>query len=104
LATSKPATCAVPLVGIDSVVIMRTVVVLPAPFGPSMEKTVPAGTEKLTPSTAVKSPKVLTRSTASIAGALTGDAPGEEWWKSWDGRLREPTDTRHPAFAGRAPQ
>ena len=66
--TSNPATRAVPLVGMLSVVIIRTVVVLPAPLGPSIEKTVPAGTEKLTPSTAVKSPNFLTRSTASIAG------------------------------------
>ena len=56
----------------DSVVIIRTVVVLPAPLGPSIENTVPVGTEKLTPSTAVKSPNFLTRSTASMAGALIG--------------------------------
>ena len=79
--TSNPATRAVPLVGMLSVVIIRTVVVLPAPLGPSIEKTVPAGTEKLTPSTAVKSSNLLTRSTASMAGALmtpgrTGARPG----------------------------
>ena len=41
--TSNPATRAVPLVGMLSVVIIRTVVVLPAPLGPSIEKTVPVG-------------------------------------------------------------
>ena len=51
--TSYPATRAVPLVGTDSVVIIRTVVVLPAPFGPSSPSTVPGATVKLTPSTAV---------------------------------------------------
>ena len=44
---------AVPLVGSVSVVIIRTVVVLPAPLGPSSPSTVPCGTTKLTPSTAV---------------------------------------------------
>ena len=48
-------------VGVASVVIMRTVVVLPAPLGPRRPKTVPRGTSKLTSSTATKSPKVLTR-------------------------------------------
>ena len=36
-----------------SVAIIRTVVVLPAPLGPSSPSTVPGGTAKLTPSTAV---------------------------------------------------
>src|SRR6478752_3065539 len=74
-----------------SVVIIRTVVVLPAPLGPSIENTVPVGTEKLTSSTAVKSPNFLTRPIASIAGALmtpgrTGALPGRgrrrtrRWW------------------------
>src|ERR671921_160944 len=61
---------AVPLVGRLSVVSMRTVVVLPAPLGPSMPSTLPWGTTKLTPSTATLSPKRLTRSTASTAGLL----------------------------------
>ena len=65
--TSCPAMRAVPLVGGDSVVIMRTVVVFPAPLGPSRPRTEPWPTVKLTPSTAVKSPKRLTRSMASMA-------------------------------------
>ena len=66
--TSWPATRAVPLVGVVSVVIIRTVVVLPAPLGPSMPSTVPSGTLRLTPSTATVSPKCLTRFSASMAG------------------------------------
>ena len=54
--------------GAGTASIMRTVVVLPAPLGPSMERPVPPGTERLTPSTAVKSSKRY-RSTASMAGA-----------------------------------
>src|SRR4029453_13201011 len=65
-----PATRAVPLVGCVSVVIIRTVVVLPAPLGPSRPSTVPGGTAKLTPSTAGLSPNLLTRSIASIAGVI----------------------------------
>ena len=67
LITSCPATRAVPLVGMVRVVIIRTVVVLPAPFGPSIPSTLPSGTERLTPSTATVSPKCFTRLSASIA-------------------------------------
>src|SRR2546429_5794986 len=69
--TSYPATRAVPLVGCVRVVIIRTVVVLPAPLGPSRPSTVAGGTAKLTPSTAVLSPNLLTRSMASMAGVMT---------------------------------
>src|SRR5699024_7582841 len=48
---------------------MRTVVVLPAPFGPSRPSTLPCGTTKLTSSTAVLSSKRLTRLIASTAGS-----------------------------------
>jgi hypothetical protein len=47
--TSCPATLAVPASGLVSVVRMRTVVVLPAPFGPSSENTLPLGTRRSTP-------------------------------------------------------
>ena len=69
---SWPATRAVPDVGRVSVVIMRTVVVLPAPLGPRRPSTVPSGTTKDTPSTATVSPKCLTRPSASIAGRVMG--------------------------------
>ncbi len=54
--TSTPATLAEPASGVDRVVRMRTAVVFPAPFGPSMPHTVPAGTSNETPSSAVFSP------------------------------------------------
>ena len=56
---SCPATRPVPLVGTDIVVSIRTVVVLPAPLGPSTPITEPSGTAKLTPSTATVSLEVL---------------------------------------------
>ena len=68
LSTSWPATRAVPLVGRLRVVIIRTVVVLPAPLGPRRPSTVPCGTSKLTSSTATVSSKCLTRLMASTAG------------------------------------
>ena len=64
---SWPPTRPVPLVGRDSVVSMRTSVVLPAPLGPSSPSTEPCGIAKLTPSTATVSPKCFTRSMASTA-------------------------------------
>ena len=67
--TSWPATRAVPEVGGLRVVIIRIVVVLPEPFGPSNPRTVPVGTVNEMSSTAVKSPNRLTRCSASIAGA-----------------------------------
>src|SRR6266700_3681497 len=52
LSTSMPATRALPSSGRDSVVRILTVVVLPAPFGPSSAYTLPAATEKVSPSSA----------------------------------------------------
>src|SRR5260370_9894475 len=67
-ATSKPATNPWPLLGAMSVVSIRTMVVLPAPLGPSSPKTSPRRTSKLTLSTAVNAPKRLVRSLVCIAG------------------------------------
>ena len=50
--TSNPATVAVPSVGFSSVVSMRSVVVLPAPFGPRKPTTSPSAMSRSTPSTA----------------------------------------------------
>ena len=47
--------------GIASVVRIRTAVVLPAPFGPSMPRIEPAGTSRSIPSSATVSPKRLVR-------------------------------------------
>src|SRR5688500_12282427 len=52
------------------VVRMRTVVVLPAPLGPSRPSTVPAGTSRFTPSTATMSPNRLPRSSTKMAASL----------------------------------
>ena len=54
--TSWPATRARPESARDSVVRIRTVVDLPAPFGPSSAKIVPPGTARLRPSSARMSP------------------------------------------------
>ena len=51
-----PATRAEPASAVESVVRMRTAVVLPAPLGPSSPQTVPRGTSKPTPSRATFSP------------------------------------------------
>ena len=58
---SRPSSAMVPLVGRSSVVSIWIVVVLPAPFGPRNAKISPAGTSNEMPSTALTSPKVLTR-------------------------------------------
>ena len=70
--TSWPATTARPSSGRVSVVSTFTVVDLPAPFGPRSPNTVPASTEKPTPSSA-RTPfgYVFTRSTASIAEPIS---------------------------------
>src|SRR5713101_4726022 len=67
-ATSKPATNACPSVGGINVVSILTIVVLPAPLGPSSPKTSPRRTSKLTLSTAVNAPKRLVSSLVCIAG------------------------------------
>ena len=71
--TSRPSTVAVPESGLSSVVRIRTVVVLPAPLGPSKPSTVPSATVRSRPSSAVTSPYVLTRPSATIAFVI--DAP-----------------------------
>src|SRR5262247_388569 len=72
--TSKPATRAEPESGLDKVLRIFIVVDLPAPFGPSSAKTVPASTVKLKPSSArTLPPYTLTRSRTSIAGAARSE-------------------------------
>ena len=51
-----PVDAGVPGVGDSSVARTRTIVVLPAPFGPSSPSTVPAGTSRSTPASATVSP------------------------------------------------
>ena len=51
-AVLMPNTVALPSAGLSSVVSMRIVVVLPAPFGPSSPKVSPGSMRRLTRSTA----------------------------------------------------
>src|SRR5260370_39273617 len=68
VATSKPPTLARPEVGGSNPHRMRIVVDLPAPLGPRNPKISPRFTSSETRSTAVKSPKRLTRSSIRTAG------------------------------------
>ena len=69
LATGTPATMALPLVGRPRPVRSRSVVVLPAPFGPRKPKTEPLGTVRSSASRAMTSPYRLLSPRTSMAGA-----------------------------------
>ncbi len=83
-----PATRATPSSGRSSVESIRTIVVFPAPFGPSSPKTDPAVTVRSTWSTAVCSPNLFTRFSTWMA--ISSDPFCEFMGTS----LRRPTDTR----------
>ena len=70
--TSNPQTRAVPSFGASSVVSMRIVVVLPAPFGPSSPKTSPRSTRRSRQSTARCAPKLRTNPCASMTAVTCG--------------------------------
>ena len=72
--TSNPATFAVPPLGRMRVQSIRTVVVLPAPFGPRNPNTSPALTVKEMPSTAVNDLNRRTSPLTSIAGGMWSGA------------------------------
>src|SRR5262245_29927807 len=79
--TSTPRTSTVPPSGGRSPSRISTVVVLPAPFGPSSPKTSPFETWKLMPSTATRSPYVfLSPSTRMTASAPTAWAAVMAKW------------------------
>src|SRR6478672_3686466 len=71
---SAPATVARPAVGVSSVVSIRRVVVLPAPFGPRKPTISPSSTVRSTPRTAstvrFRLRNVRARPSASIIGIL----------------------------------
>src|ERR1051326_5804009 len=67
---SNPFTCASPELGGSRVVSILMVVLLPAPFGPSKPNTSPRSTSKLTPLTAVCSPKCLVRPCTSMIAVM----------------------------------
>ena len=68
--TEWPSTSAVPDVGLTMVVSMPTVVVLPAPFGPSRPKISPCSTVRSRPSTAVVAPKTLVSRAVRMTAAM----------------------------------
>ena len=75
--SGMPATTADPAVGAISVPRIRTVVVLPAPFGPRKPNTSPRATLNDTSATAVRGPKSLVRWLTSIAADPAGAARGD---------------------------
>src|SRR5437867_5592891 len=66
VARSWPSMSTRPEVGLSSPAMMRMVVVLPAPFGPRKPWISPGATSRLTSSTAVKAPYLLTRFSTRI--------------------------------------
>ena len=63
----------VPLLGANSVVIVRSSVVLPAPLGPKMDRNEPLASSKDTPASACLTPNVRsTPSSCSIGSAQFG--------------------------------
>src|SRR5215831_17258351 len=75
---SCPATRTVPASAFINVVSTFTVVVLPAPFGPTREKTVPAPTSRSMPSSTVLSPNAFRSPETAIAEVVMrpASAPG----------------------------
>src|SRR5262245_50857689 len=67
---SVPSSRILPSVGCSNPAIIRRVVVLPQPDGPSIEKNSPLGMSTLIPATAATSPKRLTRSTRETSPAI----------------------------------
>ena len=82
--TSYPATDALPAVGFRIEVNIRTVVVLPAPFGPSKASTSLSFTVKLSELTAIKSPNCFVNPSARISSVITRDYTNnidvEQWY------------------------
>src|SRR3954471_886525 len=69
-----PETRALPLVGLRRPASTRSRVVFPAPLGPNTARHSPAATEKETPATARRAPKLRARSLTSTIGAAAGVA------------------------------
>src|SRR5688572_28486065 len=65
-ARSWPLMVTLPLVGLSRPAMMRIVVVLPAPFGPRKPWISPGSTARLTLSTAVNDPYLLTSASTAI--------------------------------------
>src|SRR5262249_61164030 len=80
--TSRPLSFTWPRSGRRWPVIRLKSVVLPAPLGPMMAPMLPVGASRLTPPTATKPSKTLTRSrtssTANLGAARTTEEPPDE--------------------------
>src|SRR4051812_16863871 len=74
-----PSSSMVPVVGVMKPAIMRSVVVLPHPEGPSSDTSSPSRSVRFRPSTAVKPPNVreTLRSTSRLIGFPSCDATPE---------------------------
>jgi len=72
---SMPSTRRLPLVGGETQPIMRMVVDLPAPLGPSTPKISPGATSRSIESTAVTSPKRFTSRSALMTGWVSTQPP-----------------------------
>src|ERR1019366_6929302 len=97
--TSLPVICTVPASGRSSPVIIDSVVVFPAPFGPTRPKKLPGGTSRFTPATATLSPNRFHRPRATRAAAGPADL-AYAWDKCRSPRkiLREPAGRRMPTW------
>jgi len=73
--TSCPQTSARPASGRSSVARIRTMVVLPAPLGPSRPRTVPGGTLRSTPDRASVSPKRLVSPSVMMVSVMPVTMP-----------------------------
>src|SRR5437879_11436536 len=75
--TSRPLSFTWPRSGRRCPVIRLKSVVLPAPLGPMIAPMLPRGASRLTPPTATKPSKTLTRSRTSSTARSTEEAAGE---------------------------
>src|SRR5829696_3740509 len=85
-----PSTRIVPASGVMSAASMRSVVVLPAPFGPSRPVMRPFGASKLTSRTAWTRDAVAVAAAVAVAGAGHGVAPAELLAPSERAHKRQP--------------
>src|SRR4051795_6921878 len=76
--TSSPPRLIVPDVGNSSPAIMRSVVVLPQPDGPSRQKNSPSAMVKLVPRTAAKPPNCLNRVSIRISAMTSVRKLGDD--------------------------
>ena len=85
-----PSTVTVPLVGAIRPAIIRSVVVLPAPFGPSRATISPRATLNVTSLTTIRGPKLRISRDVAITGVSS--------------QIREPSYGRLPALWRRSPR